>query len=298
LVPKLLERFRNGEVARTAVLTVAEEDGCASEEVWSVLEALWQRGIVDSEEPGSELAGDASPELAAQIRYLALFTSRPYRVAADLARSVVDLFVVPELAARLSALLSSSGVGAVRLQPTERGARADAPPAGDGRWLAILVARSLEEDWLLPCNGALIDAGRSFIGATLTRASAHVGPSVIPRESACLQCVHETEKRLVPALPRGVHLHGAPPFPAEPIALLDLVAAVLALEAIKTLTGLFVPSLVNRRLIIEPAALGFESEPLFKLPRCPVCGRAATRTETEAFEMTIATPTANDRPAV
>jgi bacteriocin biosynthesis cyclodehydratase domain-containing protein len=292
VVPKLLEQLRDGEMARAAAVAVAESEGCSIEEATRVLEVLWERGVVDEVDPGDTGAASASSEIGAQTRYLALFTSRPHRALAALSSSTVDLFGLPNLAMRLSELLSASGLGAVSVHPAEAPAseRLRSRPTTEGRSLAVVLGRSLEDDGMLALNDALVNAGRSFVAATVSGGSARIGPAVLPHETACLRCLFEVERRLVAPLPEGIRLPGAPPTATEPVALLDLVAAVLALEVMKSSTGLFVPSLANRRLFVEPASLAFEYEVLVKLPRCPSCGRAATHAEIEAFDTMVTAP--------
>jgi len=277
LVPKLIERLRGGEVAEDAIELVASAEGCSVGEVSRVLDVLWERGIVDEEDPGDDRLEEDRTEIAAQIRYLSLFTSRPRRAHTALSHSAVDLFVVPELTDRLNGLLVASGIGTVTpcsIEPEAIARVAEERETRGGHSAAVVVARALEEKWVLECNDELVRHGRSFIAATVSGGGARIGPTVMARESACLRCVYEAERRLASPLPEGVRLPGAPPVATEPVALLDLVAATLALEVVKSLTGLFLPSLTNRRLLIEPASLGLEYETLVKLPRCPSCGNS------------------------
>jgi bacteriocin biosynthesis cyclodehydratase domain-containing protein len=298
LIPKLLAQLRDGELAEVAIAAVAEADGCSTDEVARVLEVLWERGLVDEADGTSDDSADPGNEIAAQNRYLSLFTSRPQRAHAALSGSTVDLFVIPELTTRLRELLTASGIARVRPHASAPATfeMPEGPHPFTGGHAAVVVARSLEEDWVLPCNDALVNDGRGFIAATVSGGGARIGPCVIPRESACLRCVLEAERRLVPRLPEGIVLPAAPPAATEPVALLDLVAALITLEVVKSLTGLFLPSLANRQLLIEPASLAIESEALVKLPRCPSCGRAVRHAESEAFDTMTSLPAPAQHP--
>lgn len=292
LVPRLLERLREGAVGEAVVREIAGGDLVAAREVESVLRVLWERGLVDEEDPTPRTEEPTDGERAAQLRYLSFFTSRPYAAVARLARAVAEVSAPPELESRIRQCLASSGVGVVRAPRTpDDGPLGDTP--GDRPRVTLLAFRSPDEPELLDRNDALVSRGEPFLCAALAGTGARVGPLVVPGETACLRCVREAERRLVAPLPGGAPPGALRPVPCEPVSLLDLVSAILATEAWKTLTGLFVPALANRRLLIDPGALRFETEAVFKLPRCPACSRAATHAETESFT-TIAEPAATE----
>lgn len=294
LVPALLDRLRGGAREDTAVDDVASATGSPVTEVRRVLAVLWERGLVDEEDPAQRKIDLPSGELTAQARYLSLFTSRPFSAAARLRRSVVELIVPEELASRLHLGLASSGIGRVRVATESSDTAALDPLREDQPSLSVLAVRSPAEPRALAANDALVSGEKTFLAVCLNGGIARVGPLVIPRETACLRCAHEVERRLAPALPDDLHLPETPPAPCEPVALLDLVAALIVNECWKALSGLFVPVLANRRLLIEPGGLRFETEPLFKLPRCPACGRGARHAETEAFTPTTTPPASSE----
>ena len=240
----------------------------------------------------------ASGELVAQDRYLSLFTSRPSRARAAISDATIDVQAPPGFGALVRDRLRASGIGAVRLWSPDDGVGPPVERGRDGSALpAVLAGTSLEDEGMLVRNLEWVEQGRPFLAVLLPSGTARVGPFVVPRESACLRCAAEAEKRLRPALPPGVILPTEHPPPTDLVALLDLVAAIVALEIAKALTGLFIPALANRRLFVEPSSLTFVNEEVFKLPRCPACGRAAHHVETEPFEMTVppwAGPTAQE----
>ncbi len=290
LVSILLHRARAGAVAGELVASVAAEDRCSEEEVWSVVECLFDRGILDHQDPHDDREADPghrSDELAAQDRYLSLFTSHPFRARATISGATIDVQAPAGFGPLVHDRLRASGIGAVRLwgpdeeagAPVDRG-RSGAPSP------AVLVGPSLEDERMLARNREWVEQSRPFLAVTLPSGTARVGPFVIPRESACLRCVAEAEKRLRPTLPPGVILPRERPPATDLAALLDVVAAIVALEIVKAVTGLFIPALANRRLFVEPSSLTFANEEVFKLPRCSACGRATDHVETEPFEMT------------
>jgi bacteriocin biosynthesis cyclodehydratase domain-containing protein len=290
LVSILLERARTGSAAGELVATVAAEDRCSEEEVWGVVECLFDRGILDHRDPQDDREADpgrTSDELAAQDRYLSLFTSHPSRARAALFGATIDVQAPTGFGPLVRARLRASGVGAVRLWAPDDEVSAPVGLGGDGSPSpAVLAGPTLEEEWMLARNLEWVEQGRPFLAVTLPSGTARVGPFVIPRESACLRCVAEAERRLRPALPSGVILPTERPPATDLAALLDVVVAIIALEVVKAVTGLFIPALANRRLFVEPSSLTFANEEVFKLPRCPACGRATHHVETEPFEMT------------
>ncbi len=291
IVPPLLARLREGAVADEVVEALCRGGGFDPREVHGVIGALWERGLLDeAERPEGD---DLPAELAAQLRYLSLFTARPRAAASRIACARVRVVAFAALGRRLEAGLRRSGVGSVEVLDE----RAPAPPAapapaataggeggeaGDPPWTA-LGGRSLEEPWMLRWNDALVARGGRFLACAIQGASALIGPSVLPRESACLRCAVEAERRLRSSRPAEPGAPIVPPSPCEPVALLDLAADLVVLELVKELAGVFGSSLAGRALVVEPAASQIELRPVLKLPRCPSCGRPATRAEVEAF---------------
>jgi bacteriocin biosynthesis cyclodehydratase domain-containing protein len=290
LVSTLLARAREGAIAGDLVASVAAEDPCSEDEVWAVVACLFDRGILDHREvddPREERGPSGPPdELARQHRYLSLFTSHPSRAEASIRGATVDVQAEAAFGCLVRDRLRASGVGAVRLWSPEDPIDAEALPGREPTAsLAVLAGASSGDERMLARNDEWVERGRPFLAVTLPSGSARVGPFVIPRESACLRCVAEAEQRLRPELPPGLVLPKERPPATDLAALPAIVAAVVALEVVKALTGLFLPALANRRLFIEPSSLTFASEEVFKLARCPSCGRAARHVETEPFEM-------------
>jgi bacteriocin biosynthesis cyclodehydratase domain-containing protein len=290
LVSTLLARTRAGVVAGELVASVATDDACSEDEVWGVVASLFDRGILDRHEADEREAAVPTEwrpaALAAQHRYLSLFTSHPSRAQAAITSAVVDVHAEPSFGSAVRDRIQASGVGTVRLWSLEETGAPAASGPGTRAEAAVLAGASIADERMLARNDEWVQAGLPFLAVALPSGTARVGPWVIPRESACLRCVAAAEQQLRPVLPSGLVLPKERPPAADLAALSEIVAAVAALEVVKALTGLFIPALANRRWFIEPSSLTFASEDVFKLTRCPACGRAARHVETEPFEMT------------
>lgn len=305
IVPPLLELVRSGALAEELVASLCRDGAFEEREVLGVLAALWARGLLDEAEldgagplDGPPLDGIArgeaqadgngasarASELAAQLRFLSLFTGRPREAAARIAAARVRVVAFGALARRLEARLGESGVAGAGVLAERAVPPAEAAQeAGPGWAWTVLGGRSFEESWMLAWNDALVARRERFLCCSVQGGVAVIGPTVLPGESACLRCAVEAERRLRASRRAEPPVPAVAPSPCEPVALLDLAADLVALELVKELTGAFGSPLAGRRLVVEPVGSRFEARSVLKLPRCASCGRPATRAEVEAF---------------
>lgn len=143
----------------------------------------------------------------------------------------------------------------------------------DGASLVITVA-----DWPpyeLPrwVNGACVAAGVPHISAGQHLPLNRIGPTVVPGESACLECEERAIRREYPLYDELAEFRTARPVDAATIAPASgIVGSMLAMEAIHLLTGLVTPSSQDAVLLFDLRTLVVTREEIARDPDCPVCG--------------------------
>jgi bacteriocin biosynthesis cyclodehydratase domain-containing protein len=111
---------------------------------------------------------------------------------------------------------------------------------------------------------------------------ATVGPTVLPRETACFHCYTTRVKantdhpEALQAYEDHLMTHGnnavfgyLPPH-------IQTLAGLAALDVIKDLSGLTPPLTYNAQLEMNLLNMEFELHPVLRLPRCPSCSRLVT----------------------
>ena len=138
--------------------------------------------------------------------------------------------------------------------------------------------------WMDEFNRATIAAGTPWTtGALLQRANVHVGPSVIPGQTACWKCFefrfksnlssvvrYEEFQDYVASLERYVE-HGSLP------SVTAFTGAMVALEGVRLLAAgdVFVRT-AGSLLAFDLWELRLETHPVLKLPRCPHCSTVSS----------------------
>ncbi len=119
----------------------------------------------------------------------------------------------------------------------------------------------------------------------LLGAEGYVGPTVIPRQTACLKCyqlrVEGNVQHYEEYLTFKKHLRehrSQRPFGFSP-SFLQVIAAISAWEIAKILIGseqtLLLPLTYGRQLIINFLTMMITPHTVLKIPRCPVCGSSS-----------------------
>jgi ribosomal protein S12 methylthiotransferase accessory factor len=121
----------------------------------------------------------------------------------------------------------------------------------------------------------------------------HIGPTVIPRETPCFECLRlrissniadygehaQLEEYLTHHRLRDVSLALTPG------------AGLLALEVLKGVTWFAAPATYARLYVLNLLTMQSELHPILKIPRCPACGRPAMpRPTVHAWQQTQADP--------
>lgn len=134
-------------------------------------------------------------------------------------------------------------------------------------------------------NEIAIRKNFKLMSCGLLGAEGYVGPTVIPRQTACLKCyqlrvegnVQHYEEYL--AFKKHLREHRTQrPFGFSP-SFLQAIAAISAWEIVKILIGpeqtSLLPLTYGRQLIINFLTMMITHHTVLKIPRCPVCGSSS-----------------------
>jgi bacteriocin biosynthesis cyclodehydratase domain-containing protein len=133
-------------------------------------------------------------------------------------------------------------------------------------------------DWppfLLPrwVNRACIDANVPYITAAQFLPRVRIGPTVVPGQSACWECL---ERQTRTEHPRYAEMAEGPPRPSTSATLgpaSGLVGSLVAMEVLHLLTGSVRPATVDAALVVDLRSLGATWERVVRDPRCPECAQ-------------------------
>jgi molybdopterin-synthase adenylyltransferase len=159
-----------------------------------------------------------------------------------------------------------------------------APEAADMDRLQALLADSdfgvLCRDDFNPAeyetfNQAALAAKKSWTSARLAGFEFQIGPTVIPFQTACYQCLDLRQKSNLPDFDEYVvveeflkkhHLR------REALAFTP-GAGLVALEVLKAITWFMAPATSSHLYTLNLLTMESKLHPVLKIPRCPACGR-------------------------
>ncbi|WP_406394541.1 TOMM precursor leader peptide-binding protein [Streptomyces sp. NBC_00882] len=163
-------------------------------------------------------------------------------------------------------------------RPPRGGSRASVGADDSGFSLVILTPRD-DVDVHAPApaaGGPLVRSGTPHLYAGVVEATGVVGPLVLPGETGCAGCLHETRTDRDQSWPRLVAQwrSGGRRLSARPcdLALSTTVAGLAAAHALAFLDGRL-PSSAGARWEVSLPGLSWHARPLWPHPACP-CGAA------------------------
>ena len=137
------------------------------------------------------------------------------------------------------------------------------------------------------CN----DTGSRWIRIAIDGPIAFIGPTVIPRQTACMTCVdlracsNDAEPSTYFSYVENLQKSSTGNMNLDP-AFAALVASQSVLEIIKLITGFSSPATVGRILEIRVDRPNVSGHDILKVPRCPTCGTSSSNRE--AWDYAIA----------
>jgi bacteriocin biosynthesis cyclodehydratase domain-containing protein len=202
------------------------------------------------------------------------------RVCEDLMAWGIDLRVVDEELLRNPEFFDESG----SLRRASWPAELVQPEAGQG-WLnndpagrlgcVVAGAEYRAQGLFRDINRFCLDHGILFMPALLDGSVGFVGPLVIPRESACFECLIARENSNIEDLPAEANRRSAAARSRSRAGFHPAMASVLgdfaAMELIKFSSNA-IPWRIGTMFEINMLSPEMTSRPVLKLPRCPVCG--------------------------
>ncbi|NPV69309.1 MAG: TOMM precursor leader peptide-binding protein [Firmicutes bacterium] len=130
-------------------------------------------------------------------------------------------------------------------------------------------------------NAASLREGVRWLRTALDGFEAQLGPSVLPRDTACYTCYEKRVRGNWPHYDENLAFEeylASGNAPADygcltPIA--GFLGHVASIECLKLLTGFSYPSTSGKMWVFNVNTFEAKSHPILKLPRCPSCGSSA-----------------------
>jgi bacteriocin biosynthesis cyclodehydratase domain-containing protein len=226
-------------------------------------------------------ADDAGPGLdrilSDRDRFFSRLSAMPAQIQSALGAAHVRLLGEGRLAELVADQLGECGVGTVTnvgaasiVDVDRRGVDVVAPGAD----LALVCLESPGFATLDEVNEVSMRSGVRWLRAVVAGPIAHLGPTVVPHQSSCYRCF-ELRWRAHLSDVEGYLAYRDAPSPSqegtfEPHS--ALLAAHVALEAVRLLTKVAAPTTIGRFHEFNVTAPEVATHVVLRLPRCPSCG--------------------------
>lgn len=146
--------------------------------------------------------------------------------------------------------------------------------------LIVTAVRNMPNDAFATINTASLQNRRPWLRGHISGNRLEIGPYFSPFQSACFTCMvlRERSAQAFPIEEQLYQDHTAKPRESgtagpfgETIVDAALSGGLLISEAVRAITRIAPPSLINRVLSLSAFASNFESNELVRVPRCPDC---------------------------
>jgi bacteriocin biosynthesis cyclodehydratase domain-containing protein len=128
-------------------------------------------------------------------------------------------------------------------------------------------------------------AGTRLLLASSSEGRLDLGPLVQPGETACYECALLREQSLSSAAMENLLYRAHAETESarqrtigEAVPVTTMYAALVATEAVRVLTGIAAPTLLNHMTSVEGVRGSMRTNRIPRVPRCPVCSRASVHT--------------------
>ncbi len=276
VLPAIEEALAGGADVATAVVRLAAR-GVAEEEARGSLQLLYRWEILDDADGYREAAEVTAEETveetvaAAQERFFSLVSSRPAECQRALRTFRVAVTGAGAAAAVVRAALEASGL-----------ARGHAGSGGAD--LVIHWGPRLGDPACRAVNRVCVERGAALLAAGATASGGWIGPTVLPRESACLECALEAGVEGAAAATLGdapgARDGGMPRAGSDRV-----VAHLAALEALRFAAPCLRPGLVGTWQRYDAQRHHLDVVEVVRRPRCRVCGALVDRAPGAAFQV-------------
>jgi bacteriocin biosynthesis cyclodehydratase domain-containing protein len=230
-----------------------------------LLKLLAANGCLQEAEPPIPLPAAERARWERQLRFLSRFVPDVDQVQSRLAAASIRVVGNGPLATALTQELLGLGVGDVSPGDVDEPAAGLAIVCSDGPGFAAFDA----------ANAAAMRSGARWLRVALSGPVAHLGPTVVPHQSACYACFDLRWRSHEPDLDGFLAYRGypAPVDEGELAPFRSLLASHAALEALRLLTGFAPPATIGRFYEFDVGSPAATPHDVLKAPRCPACGR-------------------------
>lgn len=240
---------------------LARASGLATEDVSDLVEGLRADRLVEDAAQDEPLA---APVSAPQRRAWSLLTHAPHRAQNRLASARILVLGVGDIAEHAAKALSALGAQHV--------ARAGDIAGQDH----VLAAADAPDDAFADVNARAIAADVPVTFVHADGAEVIIGPTLIPKQSACWRCytlrslgAHPNPERLLAA--RALSRPPEVRFPT-----FGAIAGAWAAQAVAvTVSGAGVPPLAGHVSQVDMLSLQARRHRVLRIPRCPACAPGA-----------------------
>jgi bacteriocin biosynthesis cyclodehydratase domain-containing protein len=298
--PLLIRIFRRIQNALDGYHTVDEVASLAGSDVLPttvafLLKLLQGKGLLQSGAGETPLEEADRARWQSQLRFLGHFVQDAPGAHVMLTKARVGLVGSANLRHAISCSLGSIGVDGVSEMDDPRTWCTDSRDQHDrlGQFdLVVACENSPSLSLFEAVNRVCLSSGTRWLCVSVSGKAARLGPTIVPHQTACHTCLDLRLRAHQPDLegyaayrlhvdgPDGVIDEGS----VAP--LWSAVAAQTALEVMRLLTGYAPPATVGRFYEFSALSPAAASHEVFRVPRCPSCGRR--RTVTQAWDREFA----------
>lgn len=243
------------------VAALARDSGQREEDVRDVVDGLLADKLVEDAAADEPAPPGADP---AQLRAWSAMTHRPNAAQRRIATARVLVLGEGEVAEHAARALSALGVAHV--------ARAGEPAGHDH---ALVCADAPDAPLFDAANERALAAGIPATYAFLDGVEATLGPTVIPKQSACWRCY---DLRAIGAHPNPERWMAARALARPAVARLAswpvVVGAWAAQAALVAVAGAGLPPLAGHVSRVDLLTLQARRHRVLRIPRCPACSGA------------------------
>ena len=220
---------------------------------------------------GENDISNTSDVISRQIAFFSRATIDGSTVQAALSQARVVLVGDGAVAEHTATGVNAAGMRSVRL-----GASDFSVDTAAGAACVLVSLDSPSPAVLETVNSASLKGGWPWIPGRIELGVGMIGPTVIPGQSACYRCFELRRQANLTSQPAShPAAEGDAAAAAGPLA--ACVGSLLALEAVRLVSGFAQPQSIGRIMLLDFFAPEISSRRILRLPNCPDCGYGSRR---------------------
>lgn len=245
-----------------------------------LLKMLRAHGLLQEAERPASLNQDEVEQWDRQIQFFAHFVSDPLPVQGILLKSHIGITGKGSLVDSVRSALESLGIGRV----TPVNSIASSSNGSEPDWiqeldLLVVATDSPEYGIFEKVNATRLNDGVRWMRVAIEGVTAHVGPTILPHQTACYTCYELRLRSNLADLDsfRAFRKHALQTTEQTDEGVLKpfwvAVSAQVALEVARLLTAFAPPQTISRFYELSPTSPLAVAHDVLRVPRCPSCGR-------------------------